>query len=291
MDDFRPLTLAATRAALHVLRADGGARTQEMVTELVDGSHVQSHVMSERSQEKYNPQRQSLPVCSEGCAWCCYASVLTTIPEVLRIAQHLRQTLTAAELEVVKARVADVANKTRELTAADRFREQIPCPMLDVASGACTVHETRPSICRAYNSCDVGACIRAFDTKNLLEPIRGNPLMQKSITAVWAGLIAACEIEGLDPGGIELSSGLHFALSEPDALERWLAGERVFDAAKTKMSRVAEASYQLPVKIAKEQVRELEGGAPLTSAPPLARDEDAARRERNRKKRARAGRT
>lgn len=287
MDDFRPLTLAATRAALHVIRTRG--RTPEMLTELVDGSHVQSHVMSGRVQDQYNPQNHRLPVCSEGCAWCCYASVLTTIPEVLRIAQHLRETLSPAELAVVKARVAEIAEKTRDLTAADRFRTQTPCPMLDVASGACTIHETRPSICRAYNSCDVGACIRAFETKNLFEKIRGNPLMQKSITAVWVGLIAACEIEGLDPGGVELSSGLHFALSEPEALERWLAGERVFDAAKTKMSHVAESTYHLPVKIAKDSVRELEGGAPLATAT-APRDDDAARRERNRKKRAKQGR-
>ena len=293
MDDYRPLTLAAARAALHVLRARG--RTPQMLTELVDGSHVQSHVMNGRVQEKYNPQNHKLPVCSEGCAWCCYASVLVTVPEVLRIAQHLRETLAPPELDVVKARVAATAAKTRDLGSAERFRTQTPCPMLDVASGGCTVHETRPGICRAYNSCDVGACIRAFETKNMSEKIRGNSLMQRSITAVWVGLIAACEIEGLDPGAVELSAGLHVALSVPNALERWLAGDRVFEEARTKMSQVAASTYRLPVKIAKDAVRALEEGATGAAEGPAmtalaAADEDAARRERNRKKRAKQGR-
>src|SRR6516162_80360 len=36
--------------------------------------------------------------CREGCDWCCYLPVGTSAPEVIRLVQHLRQTLSPEEL-------------------------------------------------------------------------------------------------------------------------------------------------------------------------------------------------
>ena len=44
------------------------------------------------------------PACRSGCAWCCYLQVVVTPPEVLLVADHLRTTLSSAELYVVRQR-------------------------------------------------------------------------------------------------------------------------------------------------------------------------------------------
>src|SRR5581483_5166621 len=49
--------------------------------------------------EALTQQPPRLPLaCREGCAWCCYKTVGTAAPEVLRIAAHLRQTRTPEQL-------------------------------------------------------------------------------------------------------------------------------------------------------------------------------------------------
>src|SRR5204863_4394165 len=39
--------------------------------------------------------------CKEGCDWCCHLTVGAGIPEIARIVEHLRQTLTAKELRTL----------------------------------------------------------------------------------------------------------------------------------------------------------------------------------------------
>jgi hypothetical protein len=49
----------------------------------------------------HDPHKPDL-ACKEGCSYCCHVAVSVTIPEVLHIADYLRQTRTAREIEVVK---------------------------------------------------------------------------------------------------------------------------------------------------------------------------------------------
>jgi hypothetical protein len=46
-----------------------------------------------------------------------------------------------------------------------------------------------------------------------------------------SAIVAACEEAGLDGRRFELTSAFAVAMNEPDAAERWLRGERLFDAA------------------------------------------------------------
>ena len=114
--------------------------------------------------------------CRMGCAACCrhpvpiseieiyyLAELIEAMPEPRRTEikqrfqeadEHFRSigwfdrmkeigdlTLTASEEKAV-----DEVNKA----AMEYFREGIPCPFLDVNTGACTIHENRPLVCREY---------------------------------------------------------------------------------------------------------------------------------------------
>lgn len=278
LEDFQRLTVASTRAGLYVLRTEG--RTPKALTTLVDSTHAQSGVMNERLQDKYDPQRRYLPVCAEGCASCCYMSVLIAPVEALRIAEHLRATRDDEAFAAVRARVADAAAKTRDLSQEERMRLQLPCPLLDTETAACTVHEARPGMCRAYNSCDVKACVTAFETKDLHAPIPGNRLQQDGVTSVWIGMLAATSVAGLDAQVVELSAALDLALDVPDATERWLAGERLFERAQTKVSRAGAPRATMATQAAARELRARHPDeVPATTKPPVSRS-------RNEKKRA-----
>lgn len=283
LEDFRRLTTASTRAGLYVLREEG--KTPAALATLVDSTYEQAAVMVERVNAKYDPQQRHLPVCAEGCAWCCYFSVLVAPAEALRIAEHLRATRTDAELAAMRARVREVAEKTRDVSQEERMKMRVACPMLDVERGSCTVHDARPGMCRAYNSCDVKACVTAYETSDLRAPIPGNRGQQDATTSVWVGMLAASALAGLDATVVELSAAVDLALNEHDAAARWLAGERLFEAARTKASQAgavrATAATQAAMKVAREQ---FPGEVP--AAPRPATDSDAARRARNEKKRA-----
>jgi Fe-S-cluster containining protein len=279
LEDFRRLTIASARAGLFVLRTEG--RTPQALETLVDSTHEQSGVMNERLQAKYDPMRRHLPVCAEGCAWCCYFSVLVAPAEALRIARHLRATLDERALAEVRARVAELAAKTRDVSQEERVKMQLPCAMLDVASGACTVHEVRPGMCRAYNSCDVKACVTAFETRDLHAPIPGNKGQQDGITSVWIGMLAASALAGLDATVVELSLALDLALSEPDVEARWLAGEQVFESARDKRSGEGATRATAATQAAMRTMRQLHPDEVPAAAKPTT-----STMSRNEKKRA-----
>ena len=105
---------------------------------------------------------------------------------------------------------------------------RIPCAMLS-EQGACLVYPARPLACRGYNSLDAESCRRSLDDD--LEIVESNEPLVRDSTAVALGLLAGIEDAALPAELFELTAGLHLALNEPNALQRWLAGEAVFAAA------------------------------------------------------------
>jgi Fe-S-cluster containining protein len=263
MADFPGITLAATRASLYVLRTQ--PRSRAMLEQLVDWSHQQSEAISERLQASEDPLRRRLPVCAEGCAYCCYQGVSTAAPEILRIAEYLRKTLDANELAAVRERVARVAQETRDMSTEERIEARIACPLLDEEHQTCTVFEVRPTNCRAYNSCDVGQCHKAFEARDPHMPIPGNALQQASMQAVWLGMVAACCVEGLDAEVVELSAGLAAALVDDASTRAWLAGHWPPASAVTPLARFARKRHAHVVEHAASTARADPGRAPSTS--------------------------
>jgi Fe-S-cluster containining protein len=169
--------------------------------------------------------RLSLPVleaplaCREGCSWCCRLSVSITVPEVLRIAEHVRATFDADQVAALQERLAALDTATRGLGPTARGRARLPCALL--VNDRCSVYEVRPVKCVTYYSCDAGACERK-DTPPLFMP----PLILGD--GIQAGVRKGLEQAGLSGGRYELCAALRIALDVPDAAERYLAGEPVF---------------------------------------------------------------
>jgi len=177
--------------------------------------------------------------CKDGCDHCCYQSVGVTPPEALAIANYLRQNLSASEFASVAAHVADCHERTRSLSAEERFSPDYPCPFLK--AGSCTIYEVRPLSCRGMNSLDAGECsarLRQPEARaafietgkgghSFMEPIRG-------FHAVSAGMqIALSELYALDMRPLELTAAIQLLLTAPDTLvSEWLAGARSLEAAR-----------------------------------------------------------
>jgi Fe-S-cluster containining protein len=163
--------------------------------------------------------------CREGCAWCCYKPVGVAAPEVLRIVDYLRNTLSPPEWEELRQRVQSSGEQRRHLGR----RAALPCPLL--VDDRCSAYLVRPLTCRGYNSSDARRCERALNAHSDVEVPVYWP-QQRLAAFVLDGLRAGLEENRLDAGLLELTAALRIALETTDAAERWLAGEGVFVAAR-----------------------------------------------------------
>jgi len=173
--------------------------------------------------------------CKAGCDHCCYQVVGVTPAEAIAIFEHLRTTLSPAELERVTAHLAERFEQTRGLTSSQRFSPDQPCPFLDVPTGSCTIYEVRPLSCRGMNSLDASECATrlrdpaaraeflagAQTGHSYLEPIR-------AFRAVSAGLqLGLAELYRLDTRALDLTAALHLLLQGgPAVAEAWMSGQR-----------------------------------------------------------------
>ncbi len=286
MPDYARIAEGAARAGLSVMRDE--SHTPELVDKLVDTLHELAHAVNERVQAGEDPKRLHLPVCKKGCGWCCHTDVTVTVPEVLRIARHLRATRSPETLAALREGLSDLAARTREMTSQEWKQSRIPCPFLDVASMACTIHEVRPATCRAYNSVNLSQCVKQYETGDENVPIPANMVQQRANLAIGVGLTTACRAHDLEWEWLTLTAGLAAALERPDAAEAWLAGERPFKNAHTKLSRTMASRNTADVDTTLRRLRtDHQDELPARAS---AANEDLARRERNRKKRQRKGR-
>lgn len=160
--------------------------------------------------------------CKPGCAFCCHLHVDVTGLEAVAIAANLD----TAPREAVAA----TAPKVRNLSVDGRRAARIPCALL--ADGVCTSYETRPVACRALYSTDARACEQV-----LLAPLGAtlpairSPAVPRALAETFAaGINAALAAAGMQSGLFELTAALAALIRNPQAVERWLAGERVFPA-------------------------------------------------------------
>ncbi len=183
---------------------------------------------------------RAVPVCAEGCVFCCHQAVMATTPEIVAIVDYLRESLTPAALATVRARVEEIAKRTRDLTHREWYSKQQACPLLDEKSGTCVAHEARPLACRGANSLDVRACMDAFDGKNLDAPIPKSAFQEAAMQSSWLGAMAAMAEANLDPEAYDVSQALALALAREDVPERWARGEKPL--AEARIARSLERS-------------------------------------------------
>lgn len=180
--------------------------------------------------EALTQQPPHLPLaCREGCAWCCYKTVGTAAPEVLRIAAHLRQTRTPEQLHTIQARIKALLEERRAMRSERRSHPRLPCAML--VEDRCSIYPVRPLTCRGFNSSDARQCQWSLEPGSQVTVPSYAP-QQRLCTFVLDGMRAGLQECRLDGELLELTAALDIALAVPDAAERWLAGEKVFAPAR-----------------------------------------------------------
>jgi hypothetical protein len=177
------------------------------------------------------PQEEQQVACRKGCFWCCTLKVGVTVPEVMAIVAHLEAA--PEQLEVVRKRAAELAKDPRILSDTEKPKARIGCALL-TEDGSCGVYAVRPIPCRGWLSTDVESCKKHLDGE-------GEPRFVLSVARntgfVQLGLAKAMDDIERYPYLVELTSGLDIALNEPNAIERWLAGEPVFQRASSGRSK------------------------------------------------------
>jgi Fe-S-cluster containining protein len=167
--------------------------------------------------------------CAEGCAWCCYKEVGTTVPEVLRIVTHLQQTLAPREFQVLRERVARLHEQRKTAQARRLSKASIPCALL--VDNRCSVYPVRPLTCRGFNSSDARRCEQSLDPR-IRADVPAYAPQQRLATLVLNGVRSGLTESGLSGTLLELTAALQLALTDSDALEQWREGRQTFDAAR-----------------------------------------------------------
>ncbi len=168
------------------------------------------------------------PACREGCPWCCYGTKVEVLaPEALVIADDL--VTRGMDLEALGIRAT--ARRVAAMTAEERHRLRVACPLLDQAEGRCSIHPVRPLACRAHGSLRAADCERALADPANDRPIPKHMPLLVAHSAVSAGLRLALSEAGLDARVLELNRALEVALWHRGASERWARGEKLFGQA------------------------------------------------------------
>ena len=111
------------------------------------------------------------------------------------------------------------------MRSAPRPDRRGPCPLLH--DDLCSVYSARPTVCRKHNSFSVSACIGDYEGRGGEIPIRrfDQEIFECCAVALLVGMRLWDERQG---AVFELSGALRVALQDPQAEQRWLAGEAVF---------------------------------------------------------------
>lgn len=158
------------------------------------------------------------------CSDCNAQTIHVTVPETLAIVDELRQNASSHELRRVRDRARrNVEQMSRESTDATGATF---CPLLS-DDHRCAVFAARPLYCRG-RCCP--NCDRSEETRSTTESESPRLFAATFGDGISAGLSQGLTKAGLDGRSYELNRALIQVLDVPDAAERWLRGEPVFEA-------------------------------------------------------------
>ena len=170
--------------------------------------------------------------CRKGCPTCCHVPVRTDAQSVIRIVEHVRQSWPVVERIKLKARIDAHVEATRDPYAFAAVADRPACPFL--VEDSCSVHAVRPMVCRAFNSTDLAACLKAATMVGGFASIPAYAVPNMVTVAVQKGMIAALKEKGYGDQSLDFTPAVQYALAVPDAGERWLKTKRFYpeDAAE-----------------------------------------------------------
>jgi Fe-S-cluster containining protein len=199
--------------------------------------------------EEYRPPLD----CHEGCSYCCSKpGVLVSIPDLLRILDHVRSACDLDALAALRGRAARYAAQMAGRRFDDPIDESVPCPLL--VHGRCSVYDIRPLVCRGYNSTDVNACRDAHEHSGALVPIFA---VLKDVTdGATVGVAQSLEAAGLNASLVDLGSAVHIALEAGHAFPQAIVdGDPALARAENRSwvsdlwTRVQETARQIEIPV------------------------------------------
>jgi Fe-S-cluster containining protein len=157
--------------------------------------------------------------CSKGCAWCCHQDVEVSIAEAILIAVG-----TAGD-----ARGKAFDEKSKNLIGPAR-KKGTPCPFLGEARN-CTIYDIRPIVCRSFLSPNKTRCQQSVEV--ILEGGKPVEVLSHGIphllgNAIRAGLNEILKTYGLQNDYVDLVKTVAAIRKDPELIDRWANGERVF---------------------------------------------------------------
>jgi hypothetical protein len=165
--------------------------------------------------------------CQEGCYFCCCNQVELTPPEALLLGHYVERHFEEARKEALLTALRRYLDRYHGKSKTEMARIRPSCPLL--RDGKCLAYPGRPLVCRAMHSLDAGLCETGYKNRDLTSP----PFYahrHEVYFSISQGLLAGCRAVGCQSGPLELARALLDYLTQPQPMERWLRGEKVFTA-------------------------------------------------------------
>ncbi|HUY88718.1 MAG TPA: hypothetical protein VMV10_08295 [Pirellulales bacterium] len=227
---------AAGGISLPLLAGDGLRGWASELAQRVVGAHVANRanrqaavaLAQEVEAEASQVIERSLPsaavVREPECSDSSPQTILVTVPETLAIVEELQQHASPHELRRVRERAR--RNLEQMSKALAEAGAATVCPLL-TDDHRCAIFAARPLSCRGRccPNCDPpgeDGAMAEGQTPRLFAVTFGE--------GISAGLSQGLTNAGLDGRAYELNRALVQALEAPDAADRWLRGEAVFEA-------------------------------------------------------------
>jgi Fe-S-cluster containining protein len=206
IDVFLASRDAGNTLTLDSLRA--GIKLETVIGAAADAAHYADEAIA-IVRDEYRPVLH----CKEGCSYCCCKpGVLTTVPELLRILDHIQSTFGQDAVSALVDRAKRYALQLEGRSFDDTTDESVPCPLL--VEGRCSVYEVRPLVCRGYNSTNVDACRKAHEDADELVPIFS--IIKDVTDGATVGIAERLKAAGFNDSLVDLGSALNIAFAAGD---------------------------------------------------------------------------
>lgn len=167
--------------------------------------------------EEYRPPLD----CKAGCSYCCRKpGVLVTIPELLRIVEHLHAACDENAVDSVRQRARAYVTELAGRGFDQPTNESFPCPLL--RDDRCSVYDIRPLTCRGYNSTSVEACRQAHDSQEVTVPLFA--LIKDVTDGATVGTATTLRAAGFNDSLVDLGTALSIALENPAGFSEAVVG-------------------------------------------------------------------
>jgi Fe-S-cluster containining protein len=150
---------------------------------------------ADRTNARAHKLRTIPPVaCKAGCAWCCSTQVIVSAPEVVYLAEYLRDTRSKEELDALREQLAAQWSRVKNIPVLERLLVGVPCALLRQSDNCCSVYDARPLACRGHTSLDAGKCEAATRSKGVT--VTSDAIQSKVYHGVGLGLLGGISEAG-----------------------------------------------------------------------------------------------